>query len=140
MFYKTTINPLVANGLSHPYHLDESIFILGASGVIFHFYFIFDEIPVSKQNSPRWDAMFCGVTSGIFCLPMSRKKDAMPIWVNQTTARQNLYHWTNSHCWSLRMLSSVKIHTAQLYTIVNVPQSGQVGRCFALGRAFIPIH
>ena len=31
-------NPLVTNELSHPYHLDESTFILGASGVIFHFY------------------------------------------------------------------------------------------------------
>ena len=35
------LNPLVTNGLSHPYHLDESIFILGALGLIFHFYFIF---------------------------------------------------------------------------------------------------
>ena len=38
--------------------------ILGESGVIFHFYFIFIEIPVSKQYSPRWDATFCGVSSG----------------------------------------------------------------------------
>ena len=34
-------NPLVTNELSHPYHLDESTFILGASVEIFHFYFIF---------------------------------------------------------------------------------------------------
>ena len=34
------INPLVMNGLSHPYQLDESTFISWASGVIFHFYFI----------------------------------------------------------------------------------------------------
>ena len=60
----------------HPYHLDESTFILGAMGVFFfffHFYrlhillqvFIsfFDENHVSKQNSPRWNAAFCGVTS-----------------------------------------------------------------------------
>ena len=59
------LNPLVTNGLSHPYHLDESIFILGTSGVFF-FIFIsfFDENRVSKQNSLRWDAVFCGVTSG----------------------------------------------------------------------------
>ena len=52
--------------------MDFSIFIilmsplsfLGASGVLFHFYFIFDEIHVNKQNSPRWDAAFCGVISG----------------------------------------------------------------------------
>ena len=29
------------NGLSHPYQMDESTFIFTASGVIFHFYFIF---------------------------------------------------------------------------------------------------
>ena len=31
----------VTNGLSHPYHFDESNFILGAAGVTFHFYFAF---------------------------------------------------------------------------------------------------
>ena len=35
------INPLVTNGFSHPYQMDESTFILGAPGVIFHFHFIF---------------------------------------------------------------------------------------------------
>ena len=37
---------------------------LGESGVFLHFIPFFDEIPVSIQNSPRWDAAFCGVTSG----------------------------------------------------------------------------
>ena len=37
---------------------------LGALGVIFNFYLIFDEIPPSKQNNPRWDAAFCGVAPG----------------------------------------------------------------------------
>ena len=57
------INPRVTNGLSHLYQLDESISFIGASEVIYHFYFIF-HFSVSKQNSPRWDALFCGVTSG----------------------------------------------------------------------------
>ena len=35
------IYPLMTNGLSHCYYLDESTLILGESGVIFHFYFIF---------------------------------------------------------------------------------------------------
>ena len=30
----------------------------------FHFISFFDEIHISIQNSPRWDAAFCGVTSG----------------------------------------------------------------------------
>ena len=36
---------------------------LGVIGVIFIFYLIFDEICHCKQNSPRWDAMFCGIPS-----------------------------------------------------------------------------
>ena len=31
----------MTNGLSHPYHLDESNFILGAAGVTFHFAFYY---------------------------------------------------------------------------------------------------
>ena len=73
------INPLVTNGLSHPYHWDESIFILrGTRSIFFIFISFFDEIHVSKQNSPRWDAAFCGVTSGaIFGLAISDRL----IWV-----------------------------------------------------------
>ena len=37
------VNPLVTNGLSHRYHLDESTFILGAWEVIFIFASFFDE-------------------------------------------------------------------------------------------------
>ena len=37
---------------------------LGALCVILNFIQIFDEISLSKQNSPGWDAAFCGVTSG----------------------------------------------------------------------------
>ena len=59
--------------------------------MIFIFFISFiDEIPLYKQNSPRWDAAFCGVTSGsmlyayvpqkgrqgLCCLPMSHKRDA----------------------------------------------------------------
>ena len=42
------------------------LLILGTSGVIFHFYFIFRLIHVSKQNSPGWDAAIFGITSGAF--------------------------------------------------------------------------
>ena len=45
----------------------------------------FDENHVSKQNSPRWDAAFCGVTSGEILFAMSHKKDARLIWVNTNT-------------------------------------------------------
>ena len=50
------------NGLSHHYHLDKSTSILWSSVVIFN------GIPLSKQNSPRWNATFCGVPSGAILL------------------------------------------------------------------------
>ena len=45
--------------------------LLGASGVILKFYSVFDVNSLSKQNSPRWDAAHLG----LFCLPMSHKRD-----------------------------------------------------------------
>ena len=36
----------MTNGPAHPYHLDESTFILGAAGVTFHFYFAFYHINI----------------------------------------------------------------------------------------------
>ena len=76
------------NGFTHHYHLGEFILILGASGLILKFNSIFfEEIPLSKQNSPRWDATELGRHRtgtprsaashlGLFCLPMSHKRDA----------------------------------------------------------------
>ena len=60
-----SVNPYLTNGFSHYYHLGESTFIFrGARSDFLFFIQFFDEIPLSKQNSPRWDAAFCGVTSG----------------------------------------------------------------------------
>ena len=66
----SAFNQLVTNELSHSYHLDDSTSFLGALGVIFHFYFIFDKIYLSKQNSPRRDAAFLP----LFCLHMFIKR------------------------------------------------------------------
>ena len=65
MYFRVSLlfNFYVPNRLSHPYHLVEFSFMFGTSGLIIHFYFIFDEIHGSKQNSPRWGAI-CGVTPG----------------------------------------------------------------------------
>ena len=57
------INPYLTNRFSH--HLGESTFTLrGIRRDIEFLFYISDEIPLSKQNSPRWDAAICGVTSG----------------------------------------------------------------------------
>ena len=41
----------MTNGLSDPYHLDESTFILGAAGVAFHFYFAFYYIYIGSETA-----------------------------------------------------------------------------------------
>ena len=44
----------------------EFTVILGASWLILNFNPYFDEIPLRKQNSPRWDIhAFCCVTTGV---------------------------------------------------------------------------
>ena len=59
------LNPNNPSGLSNPFHLDESTLIFrGINSIFFIFISFFDEIPESKQKSPRWDAAFCGVTFG----------------------------------------------------------------------------
>ena len=55
------INPYVTVGLSSSYHLDKSNLFFRDIRSNFSF---LDEIYVSKQNSPRWDAAFCGISSG----------------------------------------------------------------------------
>ena len=35
------------------------------SGVVFMFISFFDEVRVSKHDSPGWDAAFCGAISGV---------------------------------------------------------------------------
>ena len=55
----------MTNGFSNRFHLGESTFIFRGIRSDFEFLFLFfDDIPLSKQNSPRWDATFSGVTSG----------------------------------------------------------------------------
>ena len=75
----------MTNGFFPHYHLVESTLLFrGIRSDFLLFIPFFDEITFSKQNSPRWDAAFCGVTSGAidYCLPMFNKKDARLIWVN----------------------------------------------------------
>ena len=57
-----TINPYVMNGLSHPYHLNDSTFIFRQNRNNFSFC---NENHASKDGHP-----------GLLCSPMSHKKDA----------------------------------------------------------------
>ena len=59
------LNPFLTSRFSHHYHFGKSTFILWGVGSNFLILIsFFDEISLIKQNSPRWDAASCGVTSG----------------------------------------------------------------------------
>ena len=74
----------MTNGLSHPYHLNESNFILRASGAVFQFLF-HCSMKIKKANrvalggTPR----FAASHPGLLCLPVSHKKDVRLISVNE---------------------------------------------------------
>ena len=73
----------MTNGLSHSYRLDESIFIFRSvrSNFSFLFHFsmkIMSADRIASDGTPR----FALSNLGLFCLPMSHKKDAKLIWVN----------------------------------------------------------
>ena len=71
-------NPLVTNGLSHPYQLDESIFIFRGIRSNFSFLFHFSmKIMSANRIAPDEESHLA-----LFCLPMSHKKDARLISVN----------------------------------------------------------
>ena len=59
------LNPYLTNGFSRRYQLGESTSVFRGVRSYFDFFILFfDEISLCKQNSPRWDAAYCGVTSG----------------------------------------------------------------------------
>ena len=70
-------NPLVANGISHPYHLDESTFIYRGIRSDFSFLFHFSmKFMKANRIAPDGKPRFAASHLGLFCLPMSHKKDA----------------------------------------------------------------
>ena len=72
----------MTNGLSHPYHLDESTFIFRGIRSDFSFLFHFSmKIMSANRIAPDGTLRFAASHLGLFCLPMSHKKDAMLMWV-----------------------------------------------------------
>ena len=77
------LNPLVTNGFSHPYHFDESIFILRGISCNFSFLFYFSmKFMSANRIAPAGTPRFVASHLVLFCLPMSNKKDVRLIWVN----------------------------------------------------------
>ena len=74
--------PLVTNGPSNRYHVDESTCIFRGIGSIFSFSFHFSmKIMSANRIAPDGTPHFAASHMGLFCLPMSHKKDARLIWV-----------------------------------------------------------
>ena len=92
-------NPLVTNGFSHIIH---SLSFLGALGVFFSFLFLFSmKIILANRIAPDETPRFAESHLGLFCLPMSHKKDARLIWVNISKLRwfyevPIIYAWSRS--------------------------------------------
>ena len=85
-------NPLVPNGLSHHYHLDEST--LNFRGIRSNFSFLFHisiKIKIANRKALDGTPRFAASHLGLFCLLMSHKKDARLIWVKRpiTTELKN---------------------------------------------------
>ena len=119
------------NGFSHSYQLGESTFILrGIRSDFLFFISFFDEISLFKQNSPRWDTAFYGITSGAilfaygptkrrpglnelsmsyvmrktaFC--MCENKDTYQLCSNITADQCPSFHYTGSKIFSFLFLN-----------------------------------
>ena len=74
MFY-VCINPLLTNGISHPYHFDESSFIFRGIRSNFTFLFHFSmKIKIANRIASDGTPPFAASHLGLFCLPMSHKR------------------------------------------------------------------
>ena len=69
------------NGLSHPYHLDESVFRGFRSKISYSFNFSM-KMKYANRKVPDGTPHFSASHLGLLCLPMSHKKDVRLIWVN----------------------------------------------------------
>ena len=75
-------NPPVTNGLSHRYHLDKSTFVSKGVRCSFSFLFHFSmKIVKANRIAPDGTPRFASPHMGLFCLPVSNKKDARLIWL-----------------------------------------------------------
>ena len=78
------INPLMTNGLSHPYHMGESIFILKGTrsdiSSLFHFSM---KTMSANRIAPDGTPRFAASHLRLFCLSMSLKKDPRLIWIKE---------------------------------------------------------
>ena len=87
------LNPLVMNGLSHTYQMDKFTFIFRGTRSDFSFLFHFS-MKFMSANRIAPDGALCFAVSylGLFCLPMSHKKDARLICIKEVILLVTLEH------------------------------------------------
>ena len=82
------LNPLVTNGLSHLYHFDESTSIYRGIRSNFSFLFHFSmKFLYADRKVPDGMLRFAASHLWLFCLPISHKKNARLIWVNNVSSK-----------------------------------------------------
>ena len=75
--FTVLINPYLTNGFSHHYQLDESTFIF--RGVRSDFYFLSHfsmKLLLANSIAPDGTPLSAASHLGLYCLPLSHKKDA----------------------------------------------------------------
>ena len=72
VFHSSHVNPFMPNIISHPYHLDESIFNFRVVG-IFHFYSNFKRNFCKQTGEPDQKPQNAMSDLVLHCLPMSHK-------------------------------------------------------------------
>ena len=86
MSFRLLFNPYLTNGLFHHYYLDDSTFFL--RGFRWDFYFLFHvSVKFLQANRKAQDGTPCSAALhlGLFCLPMSHKRDAITYSKNKGT-------------------------------------------------------
>ena len=86
----TVLNPLVTNGICHPFHLDDSTFFFRVIRSDFSFLLHFSMKNIKGNRiAPDGTPRFAASHLGLFCLPMSYKKNARLKYINHFPGRSH---------------------------------------------------
>ena len=92
---RPSFNPFMINGSSHPYHLDESTFIFRRFGISSFLFYLSTKFMSTNRILPDGTAQKKAVSHlGLFCLPMSHKKDARLLWAKYSCLKQGVQHFS----------------------------------------------
>ena len=93
--------PKKLNGLSYPYQVEEPTFIYRGIGRNFSFSLQFSmKIKLANRIAPDGTPQNAASHLGLFCLPMSHKKDAWLIW--HLKMKQNEPYCEKTSFWVFR--------------------------------------